>query len=700
MCMTILSWLKQAGEPADEILQFSGGTFRDLLCERNVQGKRSYFTVLSRSPQACCPLIRALLTIAASRCTGRMFLLIAVCLHLLLASAVADEGRDDAQLFRLEHPRVVLDGVPVPLLRVVALTPAGEVDTAFSESIEATGLRLLQQREQVPLPPFEEGVLELRTDRANQVRIMLDASVIEFHTSAGEGNAFAVRRLSGWASVLPPLLAIVLAIWWKEVVSALFLAALSGMLLLNPNLIAGLVAAVDPLVLDQLTDPDNAQIVLFTMCMGGMIGVMSGSGGTQALVLRLTAFVQRRRQGQVMTWLLGMVIFFDDYANTLLIGSTMRSIADRLRISREKLAFLVDSTAAPVAGLALVSTWVGVEIGYMQAAYAGVGLSTGEIYQTFLLTIPYRFYPILLLIFVGQIAWSCRDYGPMLTAERAAQSRPERSEQREEAPEKTATHARLAVIPLVTLCVVLGLAMWVDPEASSRALLLGSAAALFVGIVGAVGTRTISLTKAVGESIGGMKQMLPAIVVLLLAWSVSTICNAQHLNTAGFLVELLGDRLAPEWMPLVTFLLAAVVSFATGTSYGTMGLLMPLCVALQFPLLLDQEIPLSTIAQHPLMLATVGAVLGGAIFGDHCSPISDTTILSSAATGCEHLAHVRTQIPYALTVGLVACGGAYVPLAYGVSPLWSLLLLPAVLWGILRFLGKPVAEHLPDGSSQ
>ena len=189
-------------------------------------------------------------------------------------------------------------------------------------------------------------------------------------------------------------------------------------------------------------------------------------------------------------------------------------------------------------------------------------------------------------------------------------------------------------------------------------------------------------------AINGMQQMLPAVVVLILAWSIGTICDQDHLNTAGYLIDQLGTELSPTWLPLLIFLLSAVTSFATGTSFGTMGLLVPLAIGMQYQLLMQIPTPLDEICNHPLMLATIGSVLGGAIFGDHCSPSSDTTVLSSAATGCEHLSHVETQFPYAMAVAVIVILIAYVPVAFGLSPYLAIGLAIFAQWAFLRLVGK------------
>lgn len=619
-------------------------------------------------------------------------LIVLMWMSLSCFSADAGVPVESNSRFRVEAPHRALVGVPVPEVRIVALTPDGAVDREFHGEVVITGVHVRMKSGKLTSTEFERGVLTLRTDLAAGRRVEVDS---EITITPAEGSSIVRHRVHlvpGWMSLIPPLLAITLAVWWKEVVGALFLSALAGMMLLSPYPWMGIIETIDPLLLSMVTDRGHAEIILFTLLLGGMIGIMSGSGGSAALVARLSQRVRTRRHGQLATWFLGMVIFFDDYANSLLLGSTMRPILDRLRISREKLAFLIDSTAAPVAGLALISTWVGVEVGYIQVAYEGVGLGTENIYQTFVATLPYRFYPILLLGFVGIVGWTGRDFGAMLHAERQAfnTAEPKGQQKAEKAGDSPVRHA---VIPLVVLCLCLIFALILDPDRSSRALLLAAAGAVVAAVLSVLAARKQSLGAVVGMAFEGMQQMLPAVVILLLAWSLATVCNGEHLNTAGFLVQLLEGRLSADWLPAITFLLAAAVSFATGTSYGTMGLLIPLCVAVQFQLLIESAVGVDQIGGHPLMLATVGAVLAGAIFGDHCSPISDTTILSSAASHCDHLAHVRTQMPYALTVAAVALFAGYLPTAFGVSPYLGIPGGLLVLWGGIRFFGQIPGER-------
>jgi Na+/H+ antiporter NhaC len=526
----------------------------------------------------------------------------------------------------------------------------------------------------------------------------------------------------GWLSVVPPVLAIGLALVTRQVVVSLALGVFTGAAIAAGNPFAGFLRMGDTYLVGALADSSHAAIVLFSTILGGMVGVLSGSGATEGIVHWLRRMVRGRRGGMVSTAVMGTLIFFDDYANTLLVGATMRPLTDRLRISREKLAWLVDSTAAPVATVAVISTWVGFEVGLIQEAMVRLGMED-QAYSFFLQSIPYSYYPLLTLFMVYLVAATGRDFGPMRRAEyRAthrgqllrpgAQPASDVPTAESSAPREDHAHPLLAGIPIlaVILTTALGLyfggrnaAMAAGIDAPGLRQVLDNADSFAVltwaaltGAVLAVAlsvlARRQSLVDALESYLDGARAMVIAVTILVLAWALSAVCDA--LGTADFLVEASRTILSARLLPLVVFVLAGAVSFATGTSWGTMAILMPLV----FPL--GRELPLAAgldpvVALH-IHLAAVSAVLAGAVFGDHCSPISDTTILSSLATGCDHVDHVKTQLPYALTVGGVAALLGYVPVGFGVSPWISLALgLLAVLGIVLRF-GRTVHDRPPD----
>jgi Na+/H+ antiporter NhaC len=499
-------------------------------------------------------------------------------------------------------------------------------------------------------------------------------------------------------SLLPPLVAIVLAIWWRNVLPALFIGIWVGTTILEggrPDL--GLLRMLDTLLPEELAslndkggvDYFHVHIVLFTLFLGAMIGVMSESGGSKAVVDRIARKVDDRRKGQTLTWFSGLVVFFDDYANTLLIGGTMRPVTDRLKISREKLAFLIDATAAPVAGIAVISTWAGFEVGLIVEGFQGVEQQVNG-WQMFVETIPYRFYPLTMLVFVFLIGWTGRDYGPMHAAETAATNAddegvPENDPADMPAARHQAPLMRHALIPLVVLLSVVAIGMLVDMDRAAEVLVFASFLASVAAVASTLLCRTMSLNESIDAWVGGIQSMVPAMVILVMAWMIGGICDKDHLQTGSYIQQVVGDSLNPTWMPAISFLVSAAVSFSTGSSFATMILLVEPFTILSWNTF-GSEIH---VTNDPLMLATIGSVLAGSIFGDHCSPISDTTVLSSAASDCDHLRHVETQLPYAFTVGLTSLLLGCVPIGFGFNVWMCLLLQLVALYVIIRFFGRP-----------
>jgi len=538
---------------------------------------------------------------------------------------------------------------------------------------------------------------------------------------AGNQDGEGTRSDYGWLSVVPPVLAIGMALITRQVVVALLLGVYSGSLIITGNPGTAFLRVGDTYLVGALADRSHASILLFSSILGGMVGVLSRSGATEGVVHWLTGRVSGRRGGQVSTAVMGTIIFFDDYANTLLVGSTMRPWTDRLKISREKLAYLVDSTAAPVATVAVISTWVGFEVGLIQEAMARLG-DGGQAYTFFLQSIPYSFYPLLTLLFVYVTAITGRDFGPMLQAERRAYHKGQvlrpGARPASDAPlpddELAAGYGGQAASPLLAgipiLSVILTTALGIYFHGRGAAVAAGTAdpslrevlnsadsfavltwAALIgatLAVVLAVGTRRLSLMDAMDGFMDGVKAMVIAVTILLLAWSLSAICDG--LGTANYLVEVSRQVLSARLLPLVVFVLAAAVSFATGTSWGTMAILMPLVYPLGHQLPLDAGLPAAT-GLH-IHLAAVSAVLAGAVFGDHCSPISDTTILSSLATGSDHVDHVKTQMPYALTVAGISAVCGYLPVGFGLSPWLSLALGVGCVLLVVWRVGKGVRD--------
>ncbi|EAQ77991.1 Na+/H+ antiporter NhaC family protein [Blastopirellula marina] len=515
----------------------------------------------------------------------------------------------------------------------------------------------------------------------------------------------------GWISLLPPLTAIVLALTTRRILISLFVGVVLGALLVRDGypIAAGYTLVVEYLG-GNLLNVDKLKAFAFTLSMGAMVGLITVTGGMRGLVERVLPWAKSRRGGQVLISLLGLAIFFDDYANMLLLGGTTRPLADRLKISREKLAFLIDSTAAPVAGLALVSTWVAVEIDYIGEGIGGLpaGFQLEGI-ELFLASIPFRFYPLWAILFVFLISGFERDFGPMLTAERKCLDEESSNDLLFAAPQEEAgvsSHWLNAALPILTTVAVV--TWWLyysgmqkvtaDELEPTWANIFGNAGSYDALIYGALAGNAIALLMIPPQQVvpvatllwgmfKGALAMTPALAILWLsgALAATTSGGDAGLGTGLYLAELTSGSI-PLWLlPTVTFLVAAAMAFSTGTSWGTMGIVMPLAIPLTYNLMLDNGVSLET---SPLLAAVVGTVLAGAIFGDHCSPLSDTTILSSQACGCNHIAHVNTQMPYAMTVGVASIVCGTLPVALGASVWVCHAVGAATLIAVVFFLGK------------
>ena len=519
-----------------------------------------------------------------------------------------------------------------------------------------------------------------------------------------------------WMSILPPLVAIVMALLIKEVISSLFVGILTGTFLMTyyggaspaSALGGGLLRVVDTYVVGSLFDADHVTIIVFTLIIGGMVRIITANGGMQGVVNWLSRRARGPRSGQLMTFLMDLCIFFDDYSNTLVVGNTMRPIADKLKVSREKLAYIVDSTSAPVVAVAFVTTWIGAELSYIQDGISAIGLEASA-YSVFFHSLAYSFYPFLTLGFVLMIIFSGRDFGPMLTAERKARQT-STMETEMMCNEAKPAHIIDAMIPLAVLIfgTIIGLdvtgydaEVWknagmgffsklsatIGAANSYKALLWASVLSLLTSIVVTLLRGSLTFLKVMEEMVEGFKSMFNAVLILTMAWAIALVTKDMH--TAEFVSQLLVQwSLSPVVVPVLTFILAALIGFSTGTSWGTMAILYPLILPASW--LLCQEQGLSVDATMPLFYNVVASVLAGSVMGDHCSPISDTTIMSSLASSCNHLQHVKTQMPYALTVGGVAMLLGVLPTALGL-PSWVAFLMAFVVLGlVVRLVGKKV----------
>ena len=610
--------------------------------------------------------------------------------------------------FELEIPRVVLTGVP---FEVVA-TPQGESGdplAGYAGTPRLTGV------DQV-------GSGTHRNDGSVVFSSVLVESSGRFQIAAEDGAArgsAGTRAIPGIWSLAPPILAILLAVLFRQVVLALVAGVWIGStLLLNFNPLAGFFEVGSRYVIGAITDSDRAHIIVFSMMFGGLAGILSRSGGARGFAQLITSFARTPRRGQVSTMVTALVVFFDDYANVIIRGNLMRPITDGLRISREKLAFLTDTGAASVASTVIVSTWVGYEVGLIDQGLDLIDYPEDG-YSVFLRTIPYRFYPIFSFALALAVGFWGRDFGPMRAAEERALrlNQPLRpgSEPATEALDEGPGVERITkglwmagVFPVLAVLVTAGVAIWltganalaaegvtsygvreiVTNSDSYVSLLWASVAGCVTGIVLAVARRILTLGNAISAWIAGLKSMVLAIVILVLAWCIGDV--TAELHAAQYLVQVLQNVLNPSLLPTLTFVVAGVMAFATGTSWATMAVLMPLVIPLSHAL--AQNAGLAIAVSDPILMGVVGAVLAGAVFGDHCSPISDTTVLSSMASACDHLDHVKTQLPYALSAAGIAIVLGILPTSFGVSPGIALIVGIAAAVLLVRLVGARIEE--------
>lgn len=540
-------------------------------------------------------------------------------------------------------------------------------------------------------------------------------------------GASTLLAWDGGLTLLPPLVAIGLALLTRQVVVSLGFGVLfaavvahegvlfgdAGVACLVPSFVGaegvvpsflgvtgapepdGAVCGVLSYVGSAVLDPDNFTIAFFTVMVAAMVGIMGASGATRTLVGAVERLAQGPRGAMVASWLSGFVVFFDDYANCLVVGGSMGPVCDRYGVSRTKLAYIVDSTAAPVASLAIVGTWVGYEVGLLDQALVAAGQAEGGGFELFLQALPYRFYGIFALALVGILAFTGRDFGPMLDVEREAR-RAHAERTATEAPEVSWARVAFAAMPVVLLVLVTFVRMmqtgWHalgDSAATAplydvlgnadayRSMLWGGTAGVLAATLDGLVSRSLAPTSWLRAATGGAVAVLQALVVLYLAWSLGNAIG----DTAArdFLLGALGDWFPPALLPAVVFVLAGFIAFSTGTSFGTMSILIPLAVPLAVGM---------ASGAVGIIAGTTAAVLAGSCLGDHASPISDTTVLSAAGSQADLVEHVRTQLPYALLAGVVSVVVGYLPAGLGLSPWLAIPVGLAVLYGVVRMVGE------------
>lgn len=496
-------------------------------------------------------------------------------------------------------------------------------------------------------------------------------------------------------SLTPPLAAVLLALATRRVNISLFLAIWIGGWFVAGNPVAAVGQTFDWFA-EVMTDEWNARFLVLVSLLGAGAAFMYRTGGSHAVSRWLSRRISTGRSAQLLTWLLGLVIFFNDYVNSVIVGNATRDLTGEHRVSREKLAYLLDSTSAPMATLGPVSDWIGYQVSLIAAAFTALSLTTEKPYMAFLQSIPWNFYALLCLVAVPTIIL-LGDFGPMRAAEKRADDDGDLvapgdtplSSIENDLGEADTENGRLYhfLLPLGVLLGVACWALWYTGGGAEGKPLMDALAdtdvavslswAAFAMVCTAMGLALLqrhTLEACEQTLLAGFRTMLPALVIMVLAWTIGTVTGA--LDTGEHVIEATRDWLSPGLLPVLIFAIAMVISFATGSSWGAMAILTPVAVPLAY-----------NIGDITLVHMAIGAIFSGSIFGDHCSPISDTTVMSSIFAGSDHIAHVRTQIPYALVPAAVA-GVLYIA-SIAVSSAWVLLIAgliiqTAAIWLITR----------------
>ena len=489
---------------------------------------------------------------------------------------------------------------------------------------------------------------------------------------------------AGWLSILPPLIAIVLALKTKEVYSSLFAGVFSGMLIYCFKTGSSILEAVR-YVLDMVAYKigDNGYMILYLSLLGAVVMVVTMAGGSRAYGQWASTKLKSKRSAKIATALLGCLIFIDDYFNCLTVGTVMRPITDKHKIAREKLAYIIDSTAAPVCIIAPISSWA-------VAVASEVGGEGGL--SAFMKTIPYNLYALLTLLMVAIVCCTDFDFGKMkkAVAEAAGKEYDEVEEEKEMEGVKVSDKGRVydLLIPMVVLiaCSILGMAYvggffsGVDfttaiGENPTAGLTLGALAALVCALVLYIPRKLVTFRDFMSGITSGVKLMVSAVMILSLAWSLSGVCR-EMIGTGEFVSGLVsGSNVSLSILPAIIFAVAAFLSFSMGTAWGTFGILIPIV-----SMICD-----GSAEGAAILIPALGATLAGSVYGDHCSPISDTTILSSAGAKCEHIRHVETQIPYATMVAAI-CFVGYIIAGFVRNPWITLGASVVLLLGVLAVI--------------
>jgi Na+/H+ antiporter NhaC len=489
-------------------------------------------------------------------------------------------------------------------------------------------------------------------------------------------------------SLVPAIVAIALALITKEVYSSLFIGILIGGVFYSGLSFTGFFTHVfQDGFITQLSDSYNVGILLFLVVLGIMVALMNKAGGSAAFGNWAKKHIKSKVGAQLATICLGVMIFIDDYFNCLTVGSVMRPVTDKYKVSREKLAYLIDATAAPVCIIAPISSWAAAVSGFVTEGENGLAL--------FIKAIPFNFYALLTIVMMLALVLMKTEYGKMSKYEKALQMMSD-ADYEEESPIGNGKVIDL-VFPIVVLIVMCTLGMiysggfftegetqwnFIDSFANSDAsvgLVLGSFATLIITVLVYVIRRVLPFKECMSCVPDGFKAMVPAIIILSLAWTLKAMTDS--LGAKDFVATLVSGSAAGfmNFLPAIIFVIACGLAFATGTSWGTFGILIPICIAV-FP---DSS--------DALRVISISACMAGAVCGDHCSPISDTTIMASAGAQCNHVNHVNSQLPYALAVAAISFV-TYIIAGFVKNPFVPFICGVAIMAGLFIFLKKKCAD--------
>lgn len=499
----------------------------------------------------------------------------------------------------------------------------------------------------------------------------------------------------GILSIVPPVLSIALSIYYRNILFSLAIGALSGALILTEfNPFLAVINLIEEHVFVQVSNSSNTQVLIVILAIGGFIRLLDLSGGARAFSTAATQFVSTAARAQLAAWAAGLSVFFTDSGNALIVGPLFKPVFRQLKVCREKLAFIIDTTAAPVTILVPFATWGVYIMGLIESSYNDIGL-TDNPFSVLLSIWPYQFYALLALLSIPMILSTGKDFGPMAKAQtRYDEAIAQGTLEDEDEPPSASNSASTADSGISTIvlpfAVMLGSMVVVLSYFALTEGIKGVhvRSGIFVSYILASMAcaylmrkrQQIPYSNAVTQYIGGAEKLLFNCLILILAWSLGSVC--KDLQTGAYLASLIGDSVSPQYFPVIVFFLGALMSFATGSSYGTFAILMVIVV------------PVAHTLGAPMHL-TIAAVLSGGLFGDHTSPISDTTVLASMGSGCPHIDHVSTQFAYAVLSGLMTILAFVIAATYE-SPLVILVVL-ALQYFIIVWLMKMFGHDSATG---